>query len=163
MRIENWHSKEIFKAYEDLAMHNANNVMDEVLVSAKQKLAASVTEIPPIVREGRFGSANVSFIPKTGRSKGKLVEFHTDKRWTGRRTSSKDQLYDSLRRVNKSDNSSNVRVYCGNFLAYWAFMVEKSGYTDRGGKFHPPLHFLQSPFHAMKQSMLGKIAKGTGK
>jgi len=162
MRIANWHSKEIFKSYEDLAMDNANNVMDEVLVSAKQRLAASVTEIPPIVRKGKFGSAKVSFTPKTGKNKGNLVEFNTDKRWTGRRTSSRDQLYDSLRRVNSPDKP-NVRVYCGNFLAYWAFMVEKSGYTDRGGKFHAPLHFLQSPFHEKKQSILSRVAKGKGK
>lgn len=159
MRLENWHSKEIFKALEDRAMDNANDVMDEVKNSAKQKLAGNVVQIPPIVREGHFASANVSFTPKTGKGKGKLVQFSTDKRWTGRRTSSKDQLYDSLRRVNKP-GASNVRVYCGNALAYWASMVEKTGYTDRGGKFHPPMHFLQGPFHAMKQSFVGKIAKG---
>jgi len=158
-RIERWNSKEVFKALEDRAMDNANDVMDEVKTSAKQRLAGSVVQIPPIVRAGRFGSASVSFTPKTGKNKGKLVQFSTDKRWTGRRTSDRDQLYDSMRRVNKP-GASNIRVYCGNFLAYWALMVEKTGYTDRGGKFHPPLHFLQAPFHAMKQSFVSKIAKG---
>jgi len=159
MRIERWNSKEIFGALLEKAENGANNAMDDVIVAAKAKLAGSVVEIPPIVREGHFGSANVSFTPKTGKNKGNLVQFSTDKRWTGRRTSSRDQLYDSLRRVNRA-GSGSVRGYCGNFLAYWAFMVEKSGYTDRGGKFHPPLHFLQAPFHAMKGSMVSKIAKG---
>ena len=162
MRLEKWHSKEIFKAYEDRAMDNANTVMDEVKVAAKQKLAASVIAIPPIVRQGRNTHAFVSFTPKTGKNKGQLVEFSTDKRWTGRRSiasTPQDQLYNSIRRVNVP-NGSNVRVYCGNSLAYWASMVEKTGFTDRGGKFHQPLHFLQAPFHAMKQSFTSKIAKG---
>ncbi|MEN6615113.1 MAG: hypothetical protein ABFD12_01005, partial [Syntrophorhabdus sp.] len=66
MRVENWHSKEIFKAIESRAMDNANAVMDEVVVAAKGRCPVD----PVTFREGKFGSANVSFIPKTGRNKG---------------------------------------------------------------------------------------------
>jgi len=157
MRIEGWRAGEVFKRVEETAMDNANSVMDEVVVEAKQRLIGDIKEIPPIVREGGFSSADVSFIPKTGKNKGTLVSFHTDKRWTGRRTP--DNLYDSIRRVNK-EGSGTVRAYAGNFKVYWAFMVEKSGYTDRAGKFHGPLHFLQGPFHEKKSSILNRIKGG---
>lgn len=159
MRIENWRANEIFQSLENKAESGANKVMDEVIVQAKQRLIGAVVEIPPIVRQGGFVHARVSFTPKKGRNKGELVQFSTDKRWTGRRTNNRDQLYESLRRVNKQ-GTRTIRGYAGNTLAYWAFMVEKSGYTDRGGKFHAPLHFLQNPFHAMKKDMISKIAKG---
>lgn len=159
MRIEGWHSQEIFGALLEKAENGANNAMDGIIDQAKQRLAGAVVEIPPIVRAGSFGTARVSFTPKTGKNKGQLVDFTTDKRWSGRRTSARDQLYESLRRSNKP-GSGSVRGYCGNFLAYWAFMVEKSGYTDRGGKFHPPLHFLQGSFHTAKNTIVSTIAKG---
>jgi len=159
MRVESWRGKEVFAGYIDQAEANANVVMDEVVVGAKAKLMGSITQRPPIVRQGGFSRATVEFTPKTGRNKGKPVLFNTDKRWTGRRTSEMDQLHGSIRRVNKP-GSGSVRVYCGNALAYWAGMVEKTGYTDRGGTKHAPLHFLQGTFHAQKQSMLGKVAKG---
>jgi hypothetical protein len=156
MRIEGWKAGEVFKGFIDKAESNAVGVMDEVCVKAKQKLATSV-QYPPIVREGDFGKADVYFIPKTGRNKGKVVSFHTDKRWTGRRTP--DNLFDSIRVVTKP-GSGSVRVYAGNFKVYWSFMIEKSGYTDRSGKKHPPIHFLQHPFHSMKNSIVKRIAGG---
>ena len=159
MRITNWNAKEIFKGFIEKAEANANIVMDEVVVGAKQRLLGNIKQLPPIVRQGGFSSAKVSFVPKTGRDKGLRVQFSTDKRWTGRRTNSRDQLYESIRRVNKP-GSGTVRGYVGNALAYWAFMVEKTGYHDRGGKFHPPMHFLQGSFQAAKGDMLNKIAKG---
>lgn len=161
MRIEGWKAGEVFNRIEERAMDNANAVMDDVVVEAKMKLAGNVVEIPPIVRKGGFSKAKVSFVPKTGKHKGELVQFDTTKRWVGRRSQkyAPDNLYDSIRRVNK-EGSGSTRVYCGNYLAYWAFMVEKSGYKDRSGKFHPPLHFLQSSFHAKKTTMLNRIKGG---
>jgi hypothetical protein len=156
MRIESWHSKEIFKAYEDKAMDNANDVMDGVVESSKQKCRVDFEHDPPIFRAGKFSSAHVEFTPKTGAGKGELVSFDTKSRWMGRYPG---QLQNTIRRVNR-DGTGSVRAYAGNFKVYYALMVEKTGYTDRGGKFHPPLHFLQAPFHAMKGSMVGKIAKG---
>jgi hypothetical protein len=51
-------------------------------------------------------------------------------------------------------------VYMGNYKVYWAYMVEKSGYTDRNGDFHPPLHCLSKTFNAARKDMVRKIAKG---
>lgn len=159
MKLTKWKAGEIFKGFIDQAEKNANAVMDEVVIAAKASLLSKITQIPPIVRQGGFSKATVEFTPKTGRNKGKVVLFNTDKRWTGRRTSDADNLYDSIRRVNKP-GSGSVRVYVGNFKAYWALMVEKTGYTDRGGKFHPPMHFLQGTFVDKKKSMLSKVTKG---
>lgn len=159
MRIAAWNAKEIFGGMLEKAVENANGVMDDVVVGARQRLLGGITQIPPIVRKGGWSSARVSFVPKTGKHKGELVHFETKNRWTGRRMDNIDQLYGSIRRVNKV-GSGSVRVYCGNMKAYWAFMVEKSGYHDRGGKFHPPLHFLQGGFEAIKGEIVDRIAKG---
>lgn len=158
MKVEKWNAKEIFQGYIDKAESNANVVMDEVVVEARRRLMAGITQRPPIVRQGGFRSASIEFVPKKGRNKDKVVRFYTDKQWTGRRTSDLDQLYGSIRRVNRG-GSGSVRAYVGNALAYWALMVEKTGYTDRGGQKHAPLHFLQGSFHAMKKDMLRKVAK----
>jgi hypothetical protein len=128
--------------------------MDEVVVSAKSNLTM---KNPQVVREGGFGKAHVVFTPKRGRNKGEVVDFDTDKRWMGR--GSPNILANTIRRVNKT-GSGGIRIYCGNTKVYWAFMVEKSGYTDRSGKFHRPLHFLQRSFLAAKREMISKIAKG---
>jgi len=156
MRIENWNAKEIFGAFLEKAENGANLVMDEVVAASKQKCRGSFEHNPPIFREGKFSSARVVFTPKTGKNKGKLVSFDTKKRWMGRFPG---QLQNTIRRVNKV-GSGTVRVYAGNFKVYYALMVEKTGYTDKGGKFHQPIHFLQAPFHAIKQTMISKIAKG---
>ena len=156
MRIENWNSKEIFGAYLEKAENGANNVIDEVIGKAKQICRGSFQHDPPIFREGKFSKAHVSFTPKTGKNKGQLVQFDTEKRWTGRFPG---QLQNTIRRVNKP-GSSSVRAYAGNFKVYYALMVEKTGYTDKNGKFHRPIHFLQAPFHAIKRSIVSKIAKG---
>ena len=152
MRIENWHSKDIFQGFIDKAEQGANAVMDEVVAASKAKLAGLVS-YPPIVREGKFSSADVSFTPKTGKDKNQLVQFHTNKRWMGRHKTKVDTLVETIRRVNKT-GSGNVRVYAGNFKAYWAFMIEKGSVNNKA------YHFLQEPFHSMKSQMVKKIASG---
>jgi len=151
MRVENWHSKEIFKAIEDRAVDNANAVMDDVAAEAKAKCPVD----PVTFREGKFSKAHVSFTPKTGRNKGNLVSFDTEYRWMGR---APGNLRDTIRRVNKP-GSGNIRVYAGNFKIYWAFMIEK-GYHDRGGRYHAGVHFLQAPFHRVKMSVINRIKNG---
>jgi hypothetical protein len=154
MRIENWHSKEIFKEYEDTAMDNANAVMDTVVDQAK-----ALCPVDPItVREGKFGSANVSFIPKTGKNKGQLVQFHTEKRWMGRQPG---DLKGTIRRVNKRDEShGSIRVYAGNFKIYWAFMVEHGTASTGWGGPARKQPFLRPPFHAIKENAVSKIKGG---
>ena len=134
MRIANWRSKEAFEFISDRAMANANNVMDDVVARAK---APGACPVDPTVRAGKFGTAFVSFTPKRGKNKDKWVRFGTDKRWMGR---SPGNLRDTIRRVNRKGKGT-IRVYAGNFKIYWAFMVEKSGYTDRGGEVHNPKPF----------------------
>jgi hypothetical protein len=154
VRIANWHGGEIFKGFIDKAEANANIVMDEIVVAAKSNL---VMTKPQVIRKGGFGKAHVVFTPKRGRHKDEVVDFDTDKRWMGR--GDPNILARTIRRVNRP-GSGGIRIYCGNTKVYWAYMVEKSGYTDRSGKFHKPLHFLSKSFIAAKKDMISKIAKG---
>jgi hypothetical protein len=154
MRIANWHGGEIFKGFIDQAEANANVVMDEIVVAAKSNLKM---KNPQVYRADGWEKAHVVFIPKRGRHKDQVVDFDTDKRWKGR--GNPNTLGGSIRRVNRK-GSGGIRVYCGNFKVYWAYMVEKSGYTDRKGNFHPPLHFLSKTFNAAKKDMVSKVAKG---
>jgi len=161
MRIGSWNAKEIIGTTLQKCEDNANSALDVLVYQARRKLMEDILWKPPnqVVRKGGFGSADVSFVPRTGRNKGLTVSFHTDKRWYGRRSEQFDQLFNSIRRVNRP-GSGRVRVYAGNFKAYWASMVEKTGYRDRGGKFHPPMHFLQAPFNEMKANIISKIQNG---
>jgi hypothetical protein len=153
MRIANWHGGEIFKGFLDKAEDNANKVMDEIVVGAKANLKM---KNPQVYRDRGFGKAVVAF-SVTKRGKTKSVEFYTDKRWMGR--GDPNTLGGSIRRVTRP-GGKGPRVYCGNYKVYWAYMVEKSGYTDRGGTFHPPLHFLSKTFNSARKDMVSKIAKG---
>jgi hypothetical protein len=127
MRIENWKAKEIFSQIAEEALKAANVVMDDVVVSAKASCPLGT-----ITREGKFVKANISFIPKTGANKGKLVSFSTDKRWTGR---APGDLRNTIRRVNKPTRPGNIRVYAGNFKIYWAHMVEYGTSKSRAQSF----------------------------
>ena len=152
MKLKNWKAAKVLDTIAGRAIDNANAIMDEIVFSAK----AGCPVDPVTFREGKFGSANISFTPKTGRNKGKLVSFSTDKRWMGR---SPGNLRDSIRRVNSYTNSGSVRVYAGDFKIYWALFIER-GYHDRAGKFHGPVPFLRRPFNAKKTSMMKKIKFG---
>jgi len=152
-KVANWKGGEIFKGFIDKAEANANVAMDEIVVAAKSNLKM---KNPQVYRAGGFSKAHVVFIPKKGRNKDTVVDFDTDKRWKGR--GEPNTLGGSIRRVNRP-GSNGVRIYCGNFKVYWAFMIEKSGYTDKNGTFHKPLHFLQQTFNNAKKSMIKKIAQ----
>lgn len=153
MRVANLRLKEVQEEIFGQALDNANGLMDHVVQEAKNRLQAGIKQIPPIVREGHFGSAHVSFTPKTGKNKGSLVEFDTDKRWTGRHFDAIDTLVKTIRRVNKS-GKSNIRVYAGNFKAYWAFMVE------RGTSRTAAIPFLRPAFDAAKAIATRFIKEG---
>ncbi|MFA6336077.1 MAG: hypothetical protein WCX48_11120 [Bacteroidales bacterium] len=156
MRIENWHSKEIFKAIEEQAYDNANAVMDQVVEGAK--LACPPPGKTNIFRPPGWASADVSFTPSTGDKKGKLVAFHTDKRWTGREPG---DLKNTIRRVNKNDDASaSIRVYAGNFKIYWAFMVERGTSSTGWGGPAAAQPFLRPTFHKIKTDITKKIANG---
>ena len=152
MRFEKWHAGEVLKQFEDLAEANANDFMDQVALNAKARCPVD----PVTFRTGTFKKADVSFTPRTGSNKGKLIQFHTDNRWTGRFP---NQLKNTIRRVGRP-GSGNVRVYYGDFKVYYGLMVEKLGYRDRAGRFHAPVHFLQAPWEAMKNIAARFIQNG---
>lgn len=156
MKIKNWHSREIFRAIEEKAYDNANGVMDRVVEDAKRLCP------PPgktnIYRPPGWSKAFVSFIPKTGRNKGELVQFHTEKRWTGREPGN---LKNTIRRVNRTDTSTGpIRVYAGNFKIYWAFMVERGTASTGFGGPAAAQPFLRPAFNSVKSSVLNQIKNG---
>lgn len=152
-RIANWRAKEVFGEIADAAMRSASDIMDNVVAAAR---AYPVPVLVDLAQERPDGwkSANVSFTPKTGKNKGRAVSFSTDKQWLGRK---RGDLSKTIRKVTSDDRVGNFRVYAGNFKIYYAFMVEKSGYTDRKGRFHDPIPFLRSPFNAQKSRTVSKI------
>lgn len=145
MKITGWRAKEILDDIADLAVDNANEAMDEVVRIAKSKC-----EPGTVYREGGFTSANVSFVPKTGRHKGERVEFETLKRWKGRKPGS---LRSTIRRVTMREDG-NVRVYAGNFKIYYALYVER-GTTKMEKK-----PFLRPAFMEVKPRMLDIVKNG---
>jgi len=156
MKLANWKTKEIFKTIEDRAHANANNVMDEVVADAK-RLCPSPGKTN-ISRPPGWSKAHVSFTPKTGRNKGKLVSFSTDKRWVGRKPG---ELSATIRRVNRKDsNTGTIRVYAGNFKIYWAFMVERGTASTGWGGPARAQPFLRPAFNGIKKTIIKKIKHG---
>lgn len=156
MRVENWHTRDIFTTIEGKATQNAEDLMDAVVHRAKIKCP------PPgktnISRPPGWSKARVRFTPKTGKNKGKLVDFTTTKRWVGREPGN---LRDSIRRVSKTEWSGRtIRVYAGNFKIYWAFYVEKGTSKTGWGGPSPAYHFLKPPFHAIKAEVVNRIKNG---
>ena len=149
MRVESWRAKEVFDRLSQQAMDNANAAMDEVVEAARQKCPVGT-----VTRDGKWVYQGVSFTPRTGKNRGRSVQFQ-GKRWTGRRPG---MLRDTIRRVNKH-GSGSIRVYAGSYKIYWAFMIER-GFHDKGGRFHSGVHFLQKPFHEKKKGFLTKIKNG---
>jgi hypothetical protein len=139
-KVMNWKAPEIFNEINDRCLDNANKFMDVVVLEAKRKCPIDTKTF----REGKFSNAAVSFTPRTGKNKGKLVTFNTSKRWLGRYPGN---LRNTVRRVNRT-GSGNIRVYAGDYKIYWAFMIER-GYHDRSGKHHAGIHFMRNSFASM--------------
>jgi len=155
MRLANWRAKEVLDAISEAALDSASGIMNDVMVNAK--IACPVLKNLDQERPPGWSSATVSFTPKTGRNKGKPVKFSTTRRWTGRK---QGDLQRTIREVTRGDRIGNFRVYAGNYKIYYAHMIEKSGYTDRGGTFHPPRPFLRNSFNGQKSKVLDRIKSG---
>ena len=149
MRVESWRAKEVLDAKSQQAMDNANAAMDEVVEAARQKCPVGT-----VTRDGKWVYQGVSFTPRTGKNRGRSVQFQ-GKRWTGRQPG---DLRDTIRRVNKA-GSGSVRVYAGSYKFPYAHMIHR-GYHDKSGKWHPGIPFLQAPFHQLKGGFLNKIKNG---
>ena len=146
MRVEGWKGKKVFDDICEIALKNANDLMDDVVANAKARCPVGT-----ITREGKWASGNVSFTPKTGRNRGRLVEFHTERRWMGREP---EDLRNTIRRVEHRKRRGNIRVYAGTFKIYWAHMVE-FGTSRMAAK-----PFLRPPFHAAKTMAAQYIKNG---
>jgi len=155
MRLANWRAKEVLDAISEAALDSAGSIMDDVVVNAK--MACPVLVDLSQERPDGWSSANVSFTPKSGKNKGKPVKFSTTRRWTGRK---QGDLQRTIRKVEREDRVGNLRVYAGNFKIYYAHMIEKSGYTDRSGRFHPPIPFLRTSFNGQKVKVRDRITSG---
>lgn len=151
MRIANWRAKEVLNAISEVAIHEANIIMSDVVVDAKNK--CPVLKNLAQERPGGWQQAGVSFTPKSGKNKGTAVSFSA-RRWTGRQ---QGDLQNTIRRVEKDDRPGNIRVYAGNFKIYYAHMIEKTGYHDRAGKFHPPVPFLRNSFNVQRPKVTQRI------
>ena len=143
-RVVNWRAKEVFSQVAEIAISEANAVMDDVVSEAKAHCPVDQTTVRP----GRWSDQQtVSFSPKTGKNKGNKITFQA-KRWLGREPG---DLKRTIRKVTKRERPGNLRVYAGNAKIYWAFMVE------RGTVKTPAQPFLRPAFQTAKQSTLGRI------
>ena len=154
MRVANWKAPEVFGAVKNQVTGNALEFIDSVVVAAKAKCPTG-----DISRPDGWATADIEFTPKTGRKKGTVVKFHTDRRWTGRRPGS---LKSTIRRVGKHTvTRSNIRIYAGNFKIYWAFMVEYGTASTGWGGPAVKQPFLRPAWNARKKNAVSSIKNGT--
>lgn len=146
MRVASWRGPEVFQNIYDHALDNANAFMDDVVAAAKTACPVGDKTIP-----GGWSSAQVQFTPKTGRNKGKLVSFGTQKRWKGRYPG---QLRDTIRRVNARHRPGNIRVYAGSHKVYYAHFVER-GTVKMAKK-----PFLRPAFNQLRGNAVSAIKHG---
>lgn len=146
MRVENWKAPQVFNHIAEVALDEAGTIMDAVTADAKAK--CPVLKNLDWERPDGWSKATVSFTPKTGPNKGRLVQFNTDKRWTGRK---RGDLRDTIRKVTAEKRPGNIRVYAGNFKIYWAFMVE------RGTRRTAAQPFLRPAFNTIRQTIASRI------
>jgi hypothetical protein len=145
MRISRWKDKEVFSQIREVAIAQAEAIMDDLVSEAKSR-----TPVSPIVREGKWsGHRIISFKPRRGRSKGQSVSF-TAKRWLGRQPG---DLRSTIRKVTKRDRRGNIRVYAGNTKIYWAFMVE------RGTSKTKAVRYLKNAFEHIQATAKERLEK----
>ena len=148
MRVIGWKGKEVFQNIADLALAGANKVMDNHVADAKRRCPVGT-----ITRGNGHVQRDVVFTPKTGRGKGKEVNFIADT-WTGRIPGS---LKATVRKVTKHDRPGNLRCYAGTHQVFYARFVEfGTASTGWGGpaKAQP---FLRPSFQAIKGTLKESI------
>ena len=144
-RVANWRAKELFSQVREVALEEANAVMDGLVEDAKR-----LCPVSPIEREGRWSyDQNISFTPKRGKNRGQRVSFRA-KRWMGRQPG---DLRSTIRKVTKHDRVGNIRVYAGNAKIYWASMVE------HGTRGRPGVHYLKRATEQAKAHTVQRITK----
>src|SRR3989304_3108646 len=92
--------KEVCQQIIDAAMVGANDVMDEGVVTAQLKCPVGT-----ITRADGRALRDVLFVPKTGRGKGKTVNFVADT-WTGRKPGSLRATIRKVEKINRCPQAS---------------------------------------------------------
>lgn len=159
MRITGLKVKETFDALIDAAVAGENSIMDEHVEISKRLCPVRKGETVGNQYRKEYGDKNgrvlrdVLFTPKTGRGKGKVVNFIAST-WTGRIAGS---LKDTIRKVEKHDRKGNVRVYAGNNKIFYARFTEYGTSSTGWGKGVPKQPFLRPGFQAIKPKVKSRI------
>ena len=148
MRVEGVRIKEVFQNVMDLAIVGANAVMADVAADSKRRCPTKkgVSVGTEYRKSGRV-LRDVVFTPKTGRGRGRYVNFIADTQ-VGRIAGS---LKDTIRKVEKNDRPGNIRVYAGNKERFYSRFVE---YGTSHSKAQP---FMRPAFHAIKSTAQARI------
>lgn len=133
--------KEVCQQITDAAMVGANDVMDQGVAEAKR-----LCPVGTITRKEGRALRDVLFIPKTGKGKGKIVNFIADT-WTGRKPGS---LKATIRKVEKYDRPGNLRVYAGNQKVFYARFTEYGTASTGWGRGVPRQSFMRPAFQSIK-------------
>jgi len=115
--------------------------MDKHVVEAKR-----LCPVGKIIRADVNKLRDVLFVPKKGRGKGKTVNFVADT-WIGRKPGS---LRSTIRKVDKYDRKTNVRVYAGNSQVYYARFVEYGTASTGWGGPAKKQQFMRPSFLSVK-------------
>lgn len=157
MKVANWKAREVFDSASQQIDRNAGEFMDSVLEIAKQKCP------PPgktnIYRPPGWSNASVKFTPRRGKDRGKLIQFNTTKRWTGRNPG---DLKGTIRRQDRvTPSRTSLRIYAGNFKLYWAFMVEYGTASTGWGGPAKATPFLRPAWNARKKAVQKSLIDGS--
>lgn len=116
-RVEGVRIKEVFQNIADLAIIGANRVMADVCADAKRRCPTKKgVPVGTAYRASGRVQRDVVFTPKTGRGRGKYVNFIADTEM-GRVAGS---LRDTVRKVEKGSRPGNIRVYAGSGQRFYA-------------------------------------------
>lgn len=135
MITEGFEGNEVYIQIEAAAISEANRIADEIMASAKAK--CPVGSITRDERKKFYWTQGKKWLPASGGAP-----------WTEREPGT---LRDSIRKVKLSDVPGNVRVYAGNFYAYYARFVE---YGTAKMRARP---FLRPAFQSKEGQALGRI------
>jgi len=148
MRVVGVRIKEVFQNIADLAIIGANAVMADVAADARRRCPTKKgVSVGTIYRRYGIVMRDVMFTPKTGRGRGKHVNFIA-KTEMGRTAGS---LRDTIRKVEKNDRPGNIRVYAGSAMRFYARFVE---YGTSHSKKQP---FMRPSFMAIKGTAQARI------
>lgn len=148
MRVEGVRIKEVFQNIADLAIIGANKVMADVCADSKRRCPTKKgVSVGTAYRTSGRVLRDVVFTPKTGKGRGKYVNFIADTQ-TGRVAGS---LRDTVRKVEKGSRPGNIRVYAGNSERFYSRFVE---YGTSHSKAQP---FMRPAFHAIKGTAQARI------